>query len=181
MKRDELKALGITDEETMSKILGLYQAGIEQHKDKVATLEAQLTGVKGQLESANKNLEGYDPEWKTKAEQARVEAEAEIEKTLKTVAIERAIAGLKFTSKAAEKAFKSDLQQAELKLKDGVFEGLDGYVTKYKEEDPTALVGEDTSKPSPMMVIGASTQGSSAEPKDAQARANEALRGMLGS
>lgn len=66
MKREDLKAMGLPDEQ-INTIMDLHGADIERQKTTVSTLTAERDGLKERLEEANGKLEGYDPEWKTKA------------------------------------------------------------------------------------------------------------------
>ena len=54
--------------------------------------------------------------------------------------------GIKFTSKAAEKAFIADLTANKLEMKDGTLTGFDDYCKKQQESDPAAFQSE---KPAP--------------------------------
>ena len=77
MKREDLKAFNLSDED-VQKIMDLHGADIEKQKRSIETLTAERDDFKSRLEEANGKLEGYDPEWKTKAEQAQTEADAKI-------------------------------------------------------------------------------------------------------
>ena len=70
MKREDLKAFNLSDED-VQKIMDLHGADIEKQKRSIETLTAERDDFKSRLEEANGKLEGYDPEWKTKAEQAQ--------------------------------------------------------------------------------------------------------------
>ena len=75
-------------------------------------------------------------------------AKADYEKKLADQAYEFAIkekvAGLKFTSNSAKKAFLADITADRLKMKDGDLIGFEDYVNKYKEQDAGAFVTEQT-------------------------------------
>ncbi len=49
-------------------------------KDKYDALSAEKNGLNQRLTEANTKLEGYDPDWKTKAQQAQSQADAEVAK-----------------------------------------------------------------------------------------------------
>ena len=51
-------------------------------------------------------------------------------------------AGLKFSSKAAEKAFRNELKEKGLAVKDGALEGFEEFVKTQKEADPEAFAPE---------------------------------------
>ena len=79
MKREEVKSIihNITDEQ-LGQIMDLHGADIERQKQTIATLTTERDTARTQLGEANKKLEGYDPEWKTKAEQAENNAKAQV-------------------------------------------------------------------------------------------------------
>ena len=92
MKRETIKSIftdaGITDEETIKSavetIFAEYGKDIEAHKTTNQTLQSQLA-------EANKKLEGYDPEWKAKADAAEQKLAAQ----QFDFALERAVAEAK--------------------------------------------------------------------------------------
>lgn len=106
MKREEVKGIipGITDEQ-LTQIMDLHSADIERHKQQVTTLTTERDAARTQLGEANKKLEGYDPEWKQKAEQARQQAERQVLDLRSRYAESNAAAALKFSSASARKAF----------------------------------------------------------------------------
>ena len=71
--------------------LGNLASGGYVAKDKYATLEAKVGGLEGQLTEANKKLEGFDPEWKTKAETAAKEADKKVTAVKLDYAIDAAL------------------------------------------------------------------------------------------
>ena len=72
MKREDVKGIvpDITEEQ-LQQIMDLHSGDIGSHKQSIATLTAERDAAREQLADANKKLEGYDPEWKTKATQAQ--------------------------------------------------------------------------------------------------------------
>ena len=70
MKTEDLKALGLTDEQEQ-RVFAMNGEEMNGLKANVDTLKAERDAARTQLADANKKLEGYDPEWKTKAEQAQ--------------------------------------------------------------------------------------------------------------
>lgn len=144
MKREEVKGIipGITDEQ-LTQIMDLHSADIERHKQQVTTLTTERDAARTQLGEANKKLEGYDPEWKQKAEQARQQAERQVLDLRSRYAESNAAAALKFSSASARKAFLADLAQKKLPLQeDGSLLGFDDYVKSYMQTDPNAFVAE---------------------------------------
>ena len=73
MKPEDLQALNL-NEEQISKVLALSGAELEKQQQTIQTLKTQKSTLETQLGQANQTLEGYDPEWKTKATQTVQEA-----------------------------------------------------------------------------------------------------------
>ena len=144
MKREEVKSIipNITDEQ-LGQIMDLHGADIEHQKQQITTLTTERDAARSQLADANKKLEGYDPEWKTKAEQAQQQADQKVAEMKAGYAATSAASGLKFTSDSAKKAFLSDLKAKNLPLQDdGTLLGFDDYVASYKKTDPGAFAQE---------------------------------------
>ena len=94
MKTEELTALGLTEEQAR-QVLAMNGRDIERHKNDAETLRTQLGTAQKQLNDANSKLEGYDPEWKAKAEQAKNDADAQVAALRRSHAIEAGIAARK--------------------------------------------------------------------------------------
>ncbi|MFV8821779.1 hypothetical protein [Faecalibacterium sp. 9] len=75
MKREDVSKIipGITSDQ-LDSIMNLHGADITAKVNKMTTLKAEKTTLTEQLSTANSKLEGYDPEWKAKAEQAKTDA-----------------------------------------------------------------------------------------------------------
>ena len=144
MKREDVKAIipGITEEQ-LQQLMDLHSDDIGTHKQSIDTLKAERDAARTQLADANKKLEGYDPEWKTKAEQAEQKAAAQVSALKADYAAENAAAGLTFSSESARKAFMADLAAKKLPpQEDGTLLGFDDYVASYKKNDPGAFAKE---------------------------------------
>lgn len=94
--------------------------------EKLSKLETELDTLQGTYKTAKADYE------KKLADQAY------------DFAIKEKVAGLKFTSNSAKKAFLADITADRLKMKDGDLIGFDDYVSKYKEQDAGAFVTEQT-------------------------------------
>lgn len=149
MKREDLKAFNLSDED-VQKIMDMHGADIEKQKRSVETLTAERDDFKNRLDEANGKLEGYDPEWKIKAEQAQTEADAKINKIRRGYLLKEAAGSIKFSSESAKKAFLSDLEAAELPVQEDKVLGFEDFLSKYKESDPSAFL---TDKPTPTITI----------------------------
>ena len=75
MKREDVSKIipGITSDQ-LDSIMNLHGADITAKVNEITTLKAEKTTLTEQLSTANSKLEGYDPEWKAKAEQAKTDA-----------------------------------------------------------------------------------------------------------
>ena len=176
MKREDVKAIipGITEEQ-LQQLMDLHSDDIGTHKQSIDTLKAERNAARTQLADANKKLEGYDPEWKTKADQARQQAEQQVAEMKAGYAATSAASSLKFTSDSAKKAFMADLKAKKLPLQDdGTLLGFDDYVKSYKQTDPGAFAPEGG-----LPRVSGSATGTPATPTTKE-QANAALRAAFG-
>lgn len=175
MKREEVKSIipNITDEQ-LGQIMDLHGADIERQKQTIATLTTERDTARTQLGEANKKLEGYDPEWKTKAEQAENNAKAQVAELQSDFAAQSAVSGVKFSSESAKKAFLSDLKAKKLPLQEGKLLGFDDYLKSYKESDPGAFAPEGG-----LPRVSGSATGTPAGPTTNE-QANAAIRAAFG-
>lgn len=154
MKTEELKALGLNDDQ-VQKVFAMNGTEMNDLKQQITTLTAERDTARNNLSDANKKLEGYDPEWRTKAEKAENDAKAQVEELQKDFAAQTAAAGVKFSSESAKKAFLGDLKAQNLTLQDGKLLGFDDYLKNYKESDPGAFAPE---KAAPTITVGSKGQ-----------------------
>lgn len=174
MKTEDLKALGLTDEQ-VQRVFAMNGEEMNGLKANVDTLKAERDAARTQLADANKKLEGYDPEWKTKADQARQQAEQKVAEMKAGYAADSAASSLKFTSDSAKKAFLSDLKAKNLPLQDdGTLLGFDDYVASYKKTDPGAFAPEGG-----LPRVSGSATGTQAGPTTNE-QANAAIRAAFG-
>lgn len=167
MTRDFLKNLGVEDA-TIDKILDENMQDIGKEKRKTDAAEARLTAAKADLETANGKLDTANKELDTlkkangdiaAVQQQLSDLQAKYDKDTSDLknqladrdysdAISKAISGkgLKFSSKAAEKAFTDALKEKKLEIKDGELTGLDDFIKAQKEADPDAFAPD---KPAP--------------------------------
>lgn len=172
MKREDVSKIipNITPEQ-LDSIMNLHGADITAKVNELATLKAEKTTLESQLSTANSKLEGYDPEWKSKAEQAKTDAAAQVAALEKGYALERKTAGLKFSSESARKAFLADAKAQNFAMKDGEILGFDDYVKTFKASDPSAILPDGG-----VARFSASATGSSGQPANAHEAANAAFR-----
>lgn len=138
MKTEELKALGLNDEQ-VQKVFAMNGADIERKNQTIDTLTAERDTARTQLGEANRKLEGYDPEWKTKAERAESNARAQVAALQSDFAAQSAVSGVRFSSESAKKAFLADLKAKKLTLQEGKLLGFDDFLADYKKTDPGAF------------------------------------------
>ena len=174
MKTEDLKALGLNDEQ-VQRVFAMNGEELNSLKASVATLTAERDTARDSLSDANKKLEGYDPDWKTKAAQAQQQADQQIADLKAGYAADSAASGLKFTSDSAKKAFMADLKAKKLPLQDdGTLLGFDDYVASYKKTDPGAFAPDGG-----LPRVSGSATGTPATPT-AKDQANAALRAAFG-
>lgn len=173
MKTEDLKALGLNDDQ-VQKVFAMNGTELNDLKQQITTLTAERDTARNNLSDANKKLEGYDPEWRTKAEKAENDAKAQVEELQKDFAAQTAAAGVKFSSESAKRAFLSDLKAKNLTLQDGKLLGFDDYVASYKKTDPGAFAPEGG-----LPRVSGSATGTPATPTTKE-QANAALRAAFG-
>lgn len=173
MKTEDLKALGLNDDQ-VQKVFAMNGTELNDLKQQITTLTAERDTARNNLSDANKKLEGYDPEWRTKAEKAENDAKAQVEELQRDFAAQTAAAGVKFSSESAKRAFLSDLKAKKLTLQDGKLLGFDDYVASYKKTDPGAFAPEGG-----LPRVSGSATGTPATPTTKE-QANAALRAAFG-
>lgn len=174
MKTDELKALGLSDDQ-VQRVFALHVEDVNGLKTTIATLTAERDTARTSLGEANKKLEGYDPDWKQKAADAQQQAEQQIAGIKAQYAAASAADALHFTSESAKKAFLSDLAAKKLPLQDdGKLLGFDDFVKSYKESDPGAFAPDGG-----LPRVAASAAGQPTAPTTKE-QANAALRAAFG-
>ena len=169
MKRDFLKNLDLGDgvklpDSAVEAVMAEYGKSKQQFESQVSTLKNQLT-------EANGKLEGYDPSWKQKAENAQ----KELERQQFDFALERAVSAAKPRN---AKAVMALLDRDKLTFAGGEIVGLDKQLTALKDGEDTAFLFADD-KP---RKTGLSHQGGrDVGGDDKKEEANNALRSVFGS
>lgn len=159
MKREDLKTLGLTDEQ-IDKVMALNGTDIEKHKTAAATLQTELDGAKKQLTDANTQIEEFKKldvegvkkaadDWKAKAEAAQAEADKKVSQLKFDHALDGALTGAKAKN---AKAVKALLNAADLKLaEDGSILGLKEQLEKVKAENDYLF---ESTEPTPKITLG---------------------------
>ena len=112
-------------------------------KEKFDALTTEKNSLQTRLEEANTKLEGYDPQWKEKAQQAQNQADAEVAKIKRSYLLRDQTANIKFSSQSARKAFLSDLEAKNLPVQEDKVLGLEDFIQQYRESDPGAFLSEE--------------------------------------
>lgn len=163
MKTEELLEIGLTEEQA-TKVLAINGKDVERYKKSLESTKSDLVTAQGQLVQRDKDIEelkksaGDVDGIKRQLADLQAKYTTETEQYQRQIAdrdysdaVRRAIAekDVKFSSKAAEKAFIADLNAKRLTIKEGVLEGFEDYLKAQQESDPTAFQSD---KPAPTFV-----------------------------
>ena len=160
MKREELKKLGIEDDEVLDNIMALHGKDIEKHKSELESTREELESLRSQLAEASKTIDSFKAmkpdelqkaaeEWRSKYEAAQAEAQAKLDELKYEHALERSLLAAKAKN---VKAVKALLDTSGLKVRDdGTIEGLAEQLEKVKAENEFLLESEE---PEPKIVLG---------------------------
>lgn len=169
MKRDFLKNLDLGEgahlpDSAVEAIMTEYGKSKTQFETQIGTLKSQLT-------EANGKLEGYDPGWKQKAENAQ----KQLERQQFDFALERAVSAAKPRN---AKAVMALLDREKLTFAGGEIVGLDKQLTALKDGEDTAfLFADDKPRKTGLSHQGGRDVGGG----DKKEEANNALRSVFGS
>lgn len=163
MKTEELLEIGLTEEQA-TKVLAINGKDVERYKKSLESAKSDLATAQEQLAQRDKDIEelkksaGDVDGIKQQLADLQAKYTTETEQYQKQIAdrdysdaVNRAIAdkGVKFSSKAAEKAFITDLTANRLTVKEGVLDGFEAYLKAQQDSDPTAFQSD---KPAPTFV-----------------------------
>lgn len=162
MKREFLEGLDLgggakLPKEAVEAIMaehGKMKTGME---NQIATLTTERDTLKGQLDTANAEINSYKDmdidgikakagEWEAKYNKDTQALKEQLETANYGFAVKEAVTGLKFTSESAKKAFVADLTAKKLPLQEGKLLGLEDFTKGYQESDPGAFVPENDGK-----------------------------------
>lgn len=173
MKTEDLKALGLTDEQ-VQRVFAMNGADVNREKQAAETAKAERDAIRPQLDEANTKLKGYDPDWQQKATDAQKAADAKVAELQAGYAAQNAAAGLHFTSASAKKAFMADLAAKNLPLQGDSLLGFDDFVKTYRENDPGAFAAD--TKPARIVASATGTPAAATGREEA----NAAIRAAFG-
>lgn len=152
MKTDELKAWGLTDEQS-EKVMAQYGKDVSKLQKENEKMTADRDKEKERADAAEETLKKFDgvdvetmrneiETWKIKAENAEKDYADKLAQRDFEDALKEEISGYKFTSEAAKKAIMAEIREAGLKVKDGKILGLSDLLAQMKEKDASAFVDE---------------------------------------
>lgn len=139
----------------ITKALSTVQAKLDAEVEKNKKYEEKGTGET--VETLKKQLS----ELQEKYDKDTGDYKAQISDRDYDDAMKKAVAdkGIKFSSKAAEKAYFADLKEKHLELKDGLLDGFEEWHKAQTEADPSAF---QTGKPAPSFAKPVGTGGAPA-------------------
>ncbi len=137
-----LESLGVTDEETVNKIVAEYGNDIKAEKDAAETLKTQLSEANTQIES----FKGMDidkikksaEDWEAKFKQSEADRAAFEHKTK----VGSLVKELKLKDSIYEDYLVNQLIEKELKFDNGKLIGSDDVINTFKESHPDAFQSE---------------------------------------
>ncbi len=152
MKTDELKAWGLTDEQS-EKVMAQYGKDVSKLQKENEKLIADRDKEKERADTAEETLKKFDgvdvetmqaelATWQQKAKDIEKDYADKLAQRDFEDALKEEISGYKFTSEAAKKAIMAEIREAGLKVKDGKILGLSDLLAQMKEKDASAFVDE---------------------------------------
>lgn len=152
MKTDELKAWGLTDEQS-EKVMAQYGKDVSKLQKENEKLTADRDKEKERADTAEETLKKFDgvdvetmqaelATWQQKAKDAEKDYADKLAQRDFEDALKEEISVYKFTSEAAKKAIMAEIREAGLKVKDGKILGLSDLLAQMKEKDASAFVDE---------------------------------------
>lgn len=174
MKREELKNLGLTDEQIKfvmdenGKDINAQKAIVEQKDQEIAALTTERDGLKTQVADRDKDIEdlkkqaGNTEELNTKLTELQTKYDtdtndlhAKLDAQARTHAAEKFYSSVEFTSAFAKKAAMDEFMAANLDFKDGAYVGADNFLNGQREKNPDAFkAAEPPKEPDPKPKFG---------------------------
>lgn len=148
------EGLGITDEETVNKIVAEYGNDIQTEKDAAETLKTQLSEANTQIESFKsmdvETIRKSAEEWEAKYKKSEADRTAFEHKTK----ISSLVKGLKLKDDIYENYLTNQLIEKELKFDGDKLIGGDDVINAFRESHPDAFVTDK-----PQVDMGGNTKG----------------------
>lgn len=152
MKTDELKAWGLTDEQS-EKVMAQYGKDVSKLQKENEKLTTDRDKEKERADTAEETLKKFDgvdvetmqaelAAWQQKAKDIEKDYADKLAQRDFEDALKEEIGGYKFTSEAAKEAIMARIRGAGLKVSDGKILGLSDLIAQMKEKDASAFVDE---------------------------------------
>lgn len=153
MKREDLKAMGLTDEQ-IDKIMDENGKDIEKHKSEAETAKTTLNQTKAQLDDANKQIDAFKgmdvdgikkaaDDWKVKFEEADKTHKAELEKISYNSNADKFIDSMKPKDGLSKSAILSEFTKKEFKLDGDTFQGAKEWAEQFVKDNAAHFMDAD--------------------------------------
>ena len=171
MKREELKALGLSDE-LIDGVMKLHNTDVTAHQGELTTKDTKIKDLQGQVTTANKTIGDLNEAVKkfdgsvtkedldTQVQNIKNDYEKQLASKDQDFAIDKLFREQKFSSNLARDAAIISFKSKELKFEDGKFLGSDDFFKNLKESDPSAFATEEDT--STQVKLGGGVQGQGA-------------------
>lgn len=157
MKREDLQAKGLTDEQ-IDFVMSENGKDINLIKTKLTTAETARDEYKEQLEAANTTIQSYKDmdiegikqsasDWEKKYNDDLKAMQDKLEGQAYDFALKEYVSGYQFTSDLVKEAVIAQLKAQGFKLNDGKFLGADDFMKQLKEANPSAFADADIKQP----------------------------------
>lgn len=157
MKREDLQAKGLTDEQ-IDFVMSENGKDINLIKTKLTAAETARDEYKEQLEAANTTIQSYKDmdiegikqsasDWEKKYNDDLKAMQDKLEGQAYDFALKEYVSGYQFTSDLVKEAVIAQLKAQEFKLNDGKFLGADDFMKQLKEANPSAFADADIKQP----------------------------------
>ena len=157
MKREDLQAKGLTDEQ-IDFVMSENGKDINLIKTKLTTAETARDEYKEQLETANTTIQSYKDmdiegikqsasDWEKKYNDDLKAMQDKLEGQAYDFALKEYVSGYQFTSDLVKEAVIAQLKAQGFKLNDGKFLGADDFMKQLKEANPSAFADADIKQP----------------------------------
>lgn len=141
--------------ENINKVVAENYKTVAEYDKKVTKLESERDALKERADTAEatlKSFDGIDPakikaqldEYQRRAESAEKDYAAKLEQRDFADALDREMSGIKFTSEAARKAVRAEVEAAGLKLKDNKILGFADLINQLRASDAAAFAVDET-------------------------------------
>lgn len=123
-----------------------------KYDNDIATRDNDLADLKKKLEDAGtdkntiKQLTEDLSNLQSNYDTDKANWQKQLDDTKYDYAVKEKVAGLKFSSNSAKKAFMAELKENPLQMRDGNLTGFDDFVNAYKSNDADAFVKEDNAQ-----------------------------------